>query len=158
MLGVLADLAVESEAATLTAMRIANAFDEALVAGPSSEEEAFRRSATAVAKYWICKRSPAVVYVCVVGVREPRADPRNACVEPPRCGVWRYSYEAMECHGGNGYAEEWGMARLFRQSPLNSIWEGSGNVICLDVLRAMAREPESIEALMASVRHGQRVC
>lgn len=57
----------------------------------------------------------------------------------------------MECHGGNGYAEDWGMARLYRQAPLNSIWEGSGNVICLDVIRAMAREPESIAAFMAEV-------
>ena len=61
----------------------------------------------------------------------------------------------MECHGGNGFAEDWGMARLYRQAPLNSIWEGSGHVICLDVLRAMAREPESIAAFMAEVRcHG----
>lgn len=110
---VLDDIALESEAATLLAMRIAKSFEER---GP------FQRIATAVAKYWICKRTPA------------------------------YVAEALECHGGNGYVEESPMPRLFRESPVNSLWEGSGNVICLDVLRAMRKEPESFEALLAEIR------
>jgi len=113
MQNVLADLCVESEAATVTAMRLARAFDEA--------DHAFRRLATAVAKYWVCKTTPPLVV------------------------------EALECLGGNGYIEESGMPRLFRESPLNSIWEGSGNVNCLDVLRAVQREPESLEALRAEL-------
>ncbi|HEX6421775.1 MAG TPA: isovaleryl-CoA dehydrogenase [Acidimicrobiales bacterium] len=116
---VLADLAVESEAATVTAMRLARAFDEA--AAGDDEAGAFRRLATAVAKYWVCKRQPTVVA------------------------------EALECLGGNGYVEESIMPRLFRESPLNGIWEGSGNVICLDVLRAMAREPQALEAFLGEI-------
>lgn len=116
---VLADLAVESEAATVTAMRLARAFDDA--ARGDDGAEAFRRLATAVGKYWVCKRQPTVVG------------------------------EALECLGGNGYIEESIMPRLFRESPLNGIWEGSGNVICLDVLRAMAREPEALEAFLAEL-------
>lgn len=108
MANVLADLAVESEAATTTMMRLARAYD--------GGEATFARLATAVAKYWVCKRQPAMVA------------------------------EALECLGGNGYVEESIMPRLFRESPLNGIWEGSGNVICLDVLRAMAREPQSVDA------------
>jgi putative acyl-CoA dehydrogenase len=116
MRNVLADLAVESEAATVTALRLARAFDEA----QRGEEgaDAFRRLATAVAKYWVCKRQPTVVG------------------------------EALECLGGNGYVEESIMPRLFRESPLNGIWEGSGNVICLDVLRAAAREPQALQAFL----------
>jgi putative acyl-CoA dehydrogenase len=114
MQNVLADLCLESEAATVTALRLARAFDEA--DGP------FRRLATAVAKFWVCKRTPPLVA------------------------------EALECLGGNGYVEESGMPRLFRESPLNSIWEGSGNVNALDVLRALAREPESAEAFLAELR------
>jgi putative acyl-CoA dehydrogenase len=114
MQNVLADLCVESEAATATAPRLARAFDEA--DGP------FRRLATAVTKFWVCKRTPPLVA------------------------------EALECLGGNGYVEESGMPRLFRESPLNSIWEGSGNVNALDVLRALGREPESAEAFLAEVR------
>jgi putative acyl-CoA dehydrogenase len=114
MQNVLADLCVESEAATVLAMRLARAFD------PGTEPP-FQRLATAVAKYWVCKR----------------ATPHAA--------------EALECLGGNGFVEESGMPRLLRDSPLNSIWEGSGNVIALDVLRAMTREPETFEALMAEV-------
>ena len=106
---VLADLALESEAATVTALRLARAFDEA--DRGDEQADAFRRLATAVAKYWVCKRQPMHVG------------------------------EALECLGGNGYVEESIMPRLFRESPLNGIWEGSGNVMCLDVLRAMAREP-----------------
>jgi putative acyl-CoA dehydrogenase len=108
MANVLADLAIESEAATTTMMRLARAYD--------GGETAFARLATAVSKYWICKRQPVMVA------------------------------EALECLGGNGFVEESIMPRLFRESPLNGIWEGSGNVICLDVLRAMAREPQSVEA------------
>ncbi|MGI8846284.1 MAG: acyl-CoA dehydrogenase family protein, partial [Thermoleophilaceae bacterium] len=111
MLNVLADLAIESEAAT--AMRIVRAYDED--GGP------FRRVATAVSKYWVCKRAPL------------------------------HAGEALECFGGNGYVEESGMPRLFRDSPLNSIWEGSGNVAALDVLRALGREPEGLPAFLAEV-------
>jgi putative acyl-CoA dehydrogenase len=119
MRNVLADLAVESEAATVTALRLARAFDES--DRGDEQADAFRRLATAVAKYWVCKRQPTVVG------------------------------EALECLGGNGYVEESIMPRLFRESPLNGIWEGSGNVICLDVLRAMAREPATLEAFLAEV-------
>jgi len=110
MAAVLADLAVESEAATALGFRLAQAFDEG---------DALARLLTPVAKYWVCKRAPGLVY------------------------------EAMEAHGGAGYVEAGPMPRLFRQSPLNAIWEGSGNVIALDVLRAIAREPEGVEALQA---------
>jgi putative acyl-CoA dehydrogenase len=116
---VLADLAVESEANTVTALRLARAFDES--ARGDEGADAFRRLACAVAKYWVCKRQPTVVG------------------------------EALECLGGNGYVEESIMPRLFRESPLNGIWEGSGNVMCLDVLRAMAREPEAVEAFLAEL-------
>jgi putative acyl-CoA dehydrogenase len=121
MRNVLADLCVESEAATITAMRLARAFDNAQSEEPEPAEELFKRLATAVSKYWICKRSPVV------------------------------AGEALECLGGNGYVEESGMPRLYREMPLNSIWEGSGNVQCLDVLRAMARSPQSLEAFLAEV-------
>jgi len=114
MQSVLADLCIESEAATLTAMRLARAYDVG--------DNAFRRVATAVAKYWVCKVTPSVVG------------------------------EALECLGGNGYVEESGLPRLFRESPLNSIWEGAGNVNCLDVLRALAKAPESLEAFVEEVR------
>ena len=107
MAAVLADLAVESEAATATALRLAQAFDE---------QDPLGRLLTPVAKYWVCKRAPGMVY------------------------------EAMEAHGGVGYVENGPMPRLFRQSPLNAIWEGSGNVIALDVLRAIGREPDSLAA------------
>ena len=113
MENVLADLCVESEAATATALRLARAFDEG--------DHAFRRLATAVAKFWVCKRTPPLVA------------------------------EALECLGGNGYVEESQLPRLFRESPLNSIWEGSGNVNALDVLRAVGREPESVAAFLAEV-------
>ncbi len=110
MAAVLADFAIESEAATALGFRLAQAFD-------SSDPVA--RLLTPIAKYWVCKRTPELVY------------------------------EAMECLGGAGYVEAGPMPRLFRQSPLNAIWEGSGNVIALDVLRAIAREPNSVEALTA---------
>lgn len=118
MRGVLADLALESEAAVATWLRLARAFDHAR---NDTVEAAFVRLATAVSKYYICKRAPLV------------------------------AYEAMECHGGNGYVEEGPMPRLFRQSPLNAIWEGSGNVICLDVLRALQREPASASVLLGEL-------
>jgi putative acyl-CoA dehydrogenase len=115
---VLADLALETEAATALAFRIARNFD---AMARDEREAAFMRLATPIAKYWICKRQPGAVY------------------------------EALECHGGAGYVEEGPMPRLFRQSPLNSIWEGSGNVIALDILRALVREPDSLEAVRAEI-------
>jgi putative acyl-CoA dehydrogenase len=111
MINVLADLAIESEAATASALRLARAYDE--------DDKPLRRFGTAVMKYWICKR----------------ATPHAA--------------EALECLGGNGYVEESPMPRLLRDAPLNGIWEGSGNVIALDVLRALAREPEGLPAFLA---------
>ncbi|MGY1681308.1 acyl-CoA dehydrogenase family protein [Geodermatophilus sp. SYSU D01176] len=113
MQNVLADLAVESEAATALAVRLAAAVD----AGESD----LLRLAGAAAKFWICKRTPTVVA------------------------------EALEVLGGNGYVEESGMPRLYRQAPLNSIWEGSGNVIALDVLRAMGRSSASLAAVRAEI-------
>ena len=119
MRNVLADLAIESEAATVGAMRLARAYDEAI--GGEEGAARFKRVSNAVLKYWLCKRAPV------------------------------HAAEALECFGGNGYVEESGMPRLFRESPLNSIWEGSGNVQCLDVLRAMVRAPEALEAFNAEV-------
>jgi putative acyl-CoA dehydrogenase len=112
---VLADMVVESEAATALVFRVAQGFDEA---NSDQAAAAFARIATPIAKYWLNRR------------------------------VVNFVYEAMEVHGGSGFVEESVMPRIFRQSPLNSIWEGSGNVICLDVLRAMAREAESVEAFV----------
>jgi len=113
MTNVLADLCVESEAATLSAMRLARAYDE--------QDHAFKRIATAVLKYWVCKRTPP------------------------------HAAEALEVLGGNGYVEESGLPRLYREAPLNSVWEGSGNVMCLDVLRALLKEPEVGPALFAEL-------
>ena len=117
MRNVLADLAVESEAATALMVRLAAATDRM----DDPEEAAFRRLALAVGKYWVSKRGPSV------------------------------AAEALECLGGNGYVEDFPMARLYREAPLNSIWEGSGNVNALDVLRALAREPHAWEAFRAEV-------
>jgi putative acyl-CoA dehydrogenase len=117
---VLTDLCIESEAATVLAMRLARAYDR-----PEESEARFRRIATAVAKYWVCKRTPSHVF------------------------------EALECLGGNGFVEDSIMPRLYRESPLNSIWEGSGNVICLDVLRAIGNEPGTIDALLAEIELGR---
>jgi putative acyl-CoA dehydrogenase len=117
MASVLADLALESEAATTLAVRLAGAADRA--ARGDAGEAALLRLALPAAKYWVCKRSPMAVG------------------------------EALECLGGNGYVEESGMPRLYREAPLNSIWEGSGNVTALDVLRALARSPGSADALLA---------
>lgn len=119
MENVLADLCLESEAATASMMRLARAYDEAAAGDESAA--LLQRLATPVLKYWICKRAP-----------------------------W-HAVEALECFGGNGYAEESGMPRLFRESPLMSIWEGSGNVQCLDALRAMVKSPASYEAFFDEV-------
>ncbi|GAA2829215.1 acyl-CoA dehydrogenase family protein [Kitasatospora paracochleata] len=119
MRNVLADLVVESEAATAVAMRLAESTDQAL----AGDEQAalVRRLGLAVAKYWVCKRGPM------------------------------HAAEALECLGGNGYVEESGMPRLYREAPLVSIWEGSGNVAALDALRAMARQPAVVEALLGEI-------
>jgi putative acyl-CoA dehydrogenase len=111
MRNVLADLAIESEATTAAAMRIARSYD-------SDEEASFRRFATAVMKYWACKRAPA------------------------------HAAEALECLGGNGFVEDSGLPALYRDAPLGSIWEGSGNVSALDVLRALVREREGLPAFI----------
>jgi putative acyl-CoA dehydrogenase len=115
MQNVLADLVLESEAATLMAVRLAESFD--LRAGDEAQR-VFARIATAISKYWLCKR-----------------------VSP-------FVGEALECFGGNGYVEESPMPRLYREAPLYGIWEGSGNVICLDILRALKKEPATAEALL----------
>jgi putative acyl-CoA dehydrogenase len=120
MQNVLADLCLESEAGTMLAMRLARAYDS-----DSPAEAAFRRIATAVGKYWLCKRGAV------------------------------HAGEALECLGGNGYVEDSMMPRLFRESPLNSIWEGSGNVICLDVLRALGHEPETYDAIWTEIELGR---
>jgi len=112
-LNVLADLCLDSEAATMTAIRLARAVEDG--------DDAFRRLATTVSKYAICKTTPVLVG------------------------------EALECIGGNGYVEESVLPRLFRESPLNSLWEGAGNVNALDLWRAVTREPESVEALLAEI-------
>ncbi len=122
MRNVLADLAIESEAATTLIMRVARAFDEST---DNKGAKLFARIAVAVAKYWLNKRTP------------------------------NHVYEALECHGGSGYVEESIMPRLYREAPLNSIWEGSGNVICLDVLRAMRRQSETIELFLNEVELGR---
>ena len=115
---VLADLALEAEAALALGLRVARAVDEA---GDGPAARAFARIGTAIAKYWVCKRAPG------------------------------HAFEALECHGGPGYVEDGPMARLYREAPLNSIWEGSGNVLCLDVLRAMAREEDAVPAVLAEL-------
>ncbi len=119
MQNVIADLAVESEAATALAIRLASAVDNLT----DPHEGALRRIALPLAKFWVCKRTPMMIA------------------------------EALECLGGNGYVEESGLPLLFRESPLNSIWEGSGNVNALDVLRALSREPEALNAWITEVGH-----
>ena len=121
MRNVVADLAVESEAATALAMRLAAAVDRRDDDHQGAHESALRRIALPLAKFWVCKRTPMLVA------------------------------EALECLGGNGYVEESGMPLLFRESPLNSVWEGSGNVNALDVLRALGREPEVLDAWLTEV-------
>jgi putative acyl-CoA dehydrogenase len=128
MQNVLADLALESEAATALFMRLARAFEESADAKPgdtdttSLEARAWRRIVTPAAKFWVCKRALA------------------------------FTGEAMEVWGGNGYVEEGPMARFYREAPVNSIWEGSGNVMCLDVLRALEREADAAQALFLAWR------
>jgi putative acyl-CoA dehydrogenase len=135
MRNVLADLCLESEATTALAMRLARAYDEAHadvvfggVGGTQDESDAqlFKRLATAVGKFWSCKRAP------------------------------NHAFESLECLGGAGYVEESGMPRLYREAPLASIWEGSGNVMSLDVLRALTRSPRSLEVFFEEVEqaHG----
>ncbi|MGI8677722.1 MAG: acyl-CoA dehydrogenase family protein [Jatrophihabitans sp.] len=119
MINVLADLAVDSEAATTAVLRIAGAVDRATRGDDA--EKAFRRVALSVTKYFLCKRLAS------------------------------HTVEALECLGGNGYIEDSGMPRLYREAPLASIWEGSGNVAALDTLRAMAKEPETIEAFFTEL-------
>ncbi len=125
MRNVLADLCVESEATTALAMRLARAYDEAHDDADAGEDgtdaQLFKRLATAVGKYWTCKRAP------------------------------NHAFESLECLGGAGYVEESGMPRLYREAPLASIWEGSGNVMSLDVLRALTRSPRSLEVFLAEV-------
>ncbi|HEV2924456.1 MAG TPA: acyl-CoA dehydrogenase family protein [Solirubrobacteraceae bacterium] len=129
MRNVLADLCVESEASTALAMRLARAYDEAHAdadaGADSSDAQLFKRLATAVGKYWTCKRAP------------------------------NHAFEALESLGGNGYVEESGMPRLYREAPLASIWEGSGNVISLDVLRALTRSPRSLEVFLDEVEQAR---
>lgn len=117
MQNVLADLALESEAALAYTLRVARALDHQ----DDEHERLLARIATPIGKYWICKRTP------------------------------NHAYEAMECIGGSGVMEDCIMPRLFRESPVNAIWEGSGNVQCLDVLRAMSKEPATAEAFMAEL-------
>ncbi|MBO0819887.1 MAG: acyl-CoA dehydrogenase family protein, partial [Nocardiopsaceae bacterium] len=119
MAGVLADLAIESEAATTVMLRLAGATDRAL--GGDDREAAFRRLALAAVKYHVTKQVPA------------------------------HAAEALECFGGNGYVEESPMPRLYREAPLQSIWEGSGNVAALDTLRALVRAPESAEVFFGEL-------
>ncbi|MFT4287622.1 acyl-CoA dehydrogenase family protein [Nocardioides sp.] len=117
MRNVIADLAIESEAATTLAMRLAAAVD----APHDPHEAALRRIGLPLAKFWVCKRTPGMVA------------------------------EALECLGGNGYVEDSGMPLLYREAPLNSVWEGSGNVNALDVLRALSREPEVLDAYLVEI-------
>ena len=129
MRNVLADLCVESEASTALAMRLARAYDDAHADAEAgmddSDAQLFKRLATAVGKFWACKRAP------------------------------NHAYEALECLGGNGYVEESGMPRLYREAPLASIWEGSGNVMSLDVLRALTRSPRALEVFVAEVEQAR---
>jgi putative acyl-CoA dehydrogenase len=117
---VLADMALETEAATALAFRLARAFDS----GDDAAEAAYRRLMTPVTKYWVCKTAPQLIG------------------------------EAMECMGGNGYVEEGGFPLLYREAPVNAIWEGSGNVMCLDVLRAIDKEPEAIDRVLSELDDG----
>ena len=117
MTNVLADLVLETEAAVALSFRLARAYDRSDAAA-----QLFRRAVTPAAKFWICKRAPAL------------------------------AFEAMEVLGGSGYVEECVLPRIYREAPVNSIWEGSGNVMCLDVLRAIGREPDAAEIILAEVR------
>jgi putative acyl-CoA dehydrogenase len=120
MQAVLADMAIEVEAATALVMRLCRAFD---LAASDAREAARARLLTPAVKYWVCKSAPALIY------------------------------EAMECLGGNGYVEESVLPRLYREAPVNAIWEGSGNVMCLDVLRSLAHDGEAARALLTQLAH-----
>ena len=117
MTAVLADLAIEAEAALTLTMRIARALDHR----DDGHEDALVRLGSAIGKYWICKRTPG------------------------------HAYEALECLGGSGVMEDSPMPRLYREAPVNAIWEGSGNVQCLDIARAIQRSPQTLEAYFAEV-------
>ena len=119
MTNVVADLALEAEGAAWLSFRFVSALDRE---EDSETERLLGRIGAPIAKYWVCKRAPAVVV------------------------------ETLECHGGNGFIEDHLMARLYREAPLNGIWEGTGNVICLDVLRSMQREPNCVPALLDELR------
>jgi putative acyl-CoA dehydrogenase len=121
MRSVLADLALECEAALALTLRVARSYD----AAREESERLFARVATAVVKYWVTRRTPG------------------------------FAFEAMECLGGAGYVEESTLPRIYREAPVNSIWEGSGNVQCLDVLRAMQREPDAAAALFAEIERAR---
>jgi putative acyl-CoA dehydrogenase len=129
MRNVLADLCVESEATTALAMRLSRAYDEAHAdaqeGANDTDAQLFKRLATAVGKYWTCKRAP------------------------------NHAFESLECFGGNGYVEESGMPRLYREAPLASIWEGSGNVMSLDVLRALTRAPRALEVFLEELHQAR---
>jgi putative acyl-CoA dehydrogenase len=118
MANVLADMAIEVEAAALLALRVAKATDHI---DSSAQEKAFARVATPMAKFFNCSRAPAV------------------------------AYEALQCHGGNGFIEEHPMARIYREAPLNSVWEGTANMMCMDVRRSLLKQPSTREAFMAEV-------
>jgi putative acyl-CoA dehydrogenase len=122
MANVLADLALESEAAATVLLRMARAYDDA---AREPAQRSFLRITTAIGKYWVCKRGMGVVA------------------------------EALECLGGMGYVEESGLPRIYREVPVSSVWEGSGNVMCLDVLRAMGREPDSLTAFLVELDHAK---
>ena len=124
MRSVLADMALEVEAAIALVMRLCRAFDRA---ASDEAEAAYARLLTPAVKYWVCKTAPALIY------------------------------EAMECLGGNGYVEDSILPRLYREAPVNAIWEGSGNVMCLDVLRAIGREPESARAVLDHLASGSQM-
>src|SRR5215468_11283894 len=118
MRSVLADMALEAEAAVALVMRLCRSFD---LAAKDPHEAARARVLTPAVKFWVCKQAPAFVY------------------------------EAMECLGGNGYVEESLLPRLYREAPVNAIWEGSGNVMALDVLRVFSQEPEAARAVLAGL-------
>ncbi|PTY37745.1 DNA alkylation response protein [Saccharospirillum sp. MSK14-1] len=122
MQNVLADLSIESEAALAMSLRVGRALDHS---ASDESEQLLARLATAVGKYWVCKRTPHL------------------------------TYEAMECIGGVGYVEENILPRLYREAPVNAIWEGSGNIQCLDVLRAIGRDPKTLDALLADIEKAQ---
>ena len=119
MTNVLADMAVEVEACTLMALRVARATDGMR---DSEHERLLARVATPAAKYFNCSRAPSI------------------------------AYEALQCHGGNGFIEENPMARVYREAPLNSVWEGTANMMCMDVRRAMARDARTLDALFDELR------